>query len=94
MVIYVFWKFLNSHKKDNRNCLRPWAHYLGKKFSYSVEELCLCTICSVWSKTTLITGGGAGANPPSCKTGTFFLMSLAIYRNFQSNGAKWPSLKL
>ena len=38
------------------------------------------TICSVWSKTTLITGdmGGAGVDPPSCKTGTFFLRSLAL----------------
>ena len=46
---------------------------------------------SVWSKITLITSsvGEAGVDPPSCKTGTFFLRSLAlnvpIYRNFQSN---------
>ena len=54
---------------------------------------------SVWSKTTLISGGvgGAGVDPPSWKTDTFFLrsmaLSLSIYRNFQSNGAKWWSLK-
>ena len=66
----------------------------------TVEEKCLCTIGSVWSKTTLITGsvGGTGVDPPSCKTSTFFLRSLAlsvpIYRNFQSNGGKWPRFKL
>ena len=44
---------------------------------------------SVWSKTTLITGGvgGAGADTPTCKTSTPLLRSLAlssvpIYRNF------------
>ena len=33
---------------------------------------------SVWSKTTLNTGGagGAGASPPTCKSGTFFLIPL------------------
>ena len=55
---------------------------------------------SVWSKTTLIpcSVGGAGVDPPCCNTGQFFIRSLAlnvpIYRNFQSNGAKWQSLKL
>ena len=55
---------------------------------------------SVCSKTTLIASSvsGAGVNPPFCKMGTFFLRSLAlsipIYRNFQSNGDKWRSLKL
>ena len=54
----------------------------------------------VWNKTTLITGGvgGAGVVPPSWKKGTIFLWSLVlsvpIHRNFQSNGAKWRSLKL
>ena len=58
-------------------------------------------IHSVWSKTTLITGGvdGVGELPPTCKMGTFFLgpwllNSVPIYRNFESNGAKWRSLKL
>ena len=36
--------------------------------------------------------GGAGVDPPSCKTGTFFVRSLAlsepIYRHFQSNECK------
>ena len=55
---------------------------------------------SVWSKTTLITGGVGGerVNPPSWKTGKFFLRSLTlsepIYRNFQSNEAKWRNFKL
>ena len=57
-------------------------------------------IASVRSKTTLITGCVCGkwVDPPFCKMDTFFLRSLAlsvpICRNFQSNGAKWRSLKL
>ena len=41
----------------------------------TVEQKCLCTIFSVWSKTTLITGGvgGTGVDPSSCKTSSFFL---------------------
>ena len=37
---------------------------------------------SVSSKNTLITGdvGGAGADPHTCKMGTFFLASLALRR--------------
>ena len=64
-------------------------------FKNTVELMCLCTIYSVWSKTTLITVGvgGTGVDPPSCKMSTFFLGSLAlsmpICRNFQSNGANW-----
>ena len=38
--------------------------------------------------------GGARVDPPPRKMETFFLMSLAlsvpIYRNFKSNGGKWP----
>ena len=43
-------------------------------------RICLCTICSVWCKTTLITGGvgGVGADPPTFKIRTFFLISLAL----------------
>ena len=80
-------------------CQDPHCTNRGK-LVLTVEEKCLCTICSVWSKTTLITGGvgGTGVNPPSCKMGTFFLGSLAlnvpIYRNFQSNGANLWSFKL
>ena len=42
---------------------------------YSVEELKDSTNHSVWSKTTLITGGvsGAGVYAPTCKMGTSFL---------------------
>ena len=52
------------------------------------------------STTTLITSCvvGTGVNPPYCKMDRFFLRSLAlsipIYRNFQSNGVKWRSIKL
>ena len=54
---------------------------------------------NLWSKTTIITSsvGGARVDPPLRKINTFFLRSLAlsvpIYRNFQSNGDKWRSLK-
>ena len=57
-------------------------------------------IASVRSKTTLITDClcGKWVDHPFCKMNTFFLMSLAlsvpICRNFQSNGARWRSLKL
>ena len=44
------------------------------------KEINDCTTCSVWSKTALIIGGvGAGADSQTCKTGTFFLMSLALF---------------
>ena len=55
---------------------------------------------SVWSKTTLITGGvvGAGAGPPICKIGIFFQIPFALVmpigNNFQLNGASEQSLKL
>ena len=61
---------------------------------HTVRELKDWPNSSVWSKTTLITGGvgRTGVDPPSYKTDTFFLRSLAlsvsIYRNFQSNGGK------
>ena len=66
-------------------------HLSSKTF---VRSTCFC------SKTSLTTGcvGGTWVNPPPCKMDTFFLRSLAlsvpICRNFQSNGAKWRSLKL
>ena len=42
----------------------------------------------VWSKTTLTTGsvGGSEKDPTTCKTGIFFLMSLAA--NFQRSPIK------
>ena len=67
---------------------------------HTVGELKDWTKCHLWSKTTLNTGGmgGAGVDPPTCKMGTFFLMSLTLtepsLNNFQLNGGKWPSLKL
>ena len=48
----------------------------------------------LWSKTTLNTGGmgRARVNPPTCKMGNFFVMSLTLtepsLNNFQLNGAK------
>ena len=35
----------------------------------------------VWNKTTLITGGagGAGVDPPTCKMGIFFIISLTLF---------------
>ena len=47
---------------------------------HTVLDISPCTICSVWSKMTLIKGyvGGAGADPPSCKVGAFFLKSMAL----------------
>ena len=71
-----------------------------QKQAHTVLDRKDCTIALLWSKTSLITGGvgRAGVDPPSRKTNTFFLRSLAlsapIFRNFQSNGAKWRSLKL
>ena len=68
--------------------------FLKELVQIEMEEKCLCTICSVWSKTTLITGsvGGTGEDPPTCKMGVFFLMPLRLtepsLNNFQLNGAK------
>ena len=67
-----------------------------------VGELKDWTKRHLWSKTTLIASSvsWAGVNPPTCKMGTFFLMSLTLtltepsLNNFQLNGGKWPSLKL
>ena len=61
------------------------SYFLGlkiKKCNFStvntVVEICLLTKASVWSETSLNTGGvgvgGAWADPPTCKMGTFFLM--------------------
>ena len=69
-------------------------HHLYSSNIQLSKELCLSTICFVWSKTTLVTGGvgGAAENPPTSKMGTFFLMSLTltepIFNNFHLNGAK------
>ena len=63
-------------------------------YNNTVKPKSLCTICSAWSKTTLITGsvGRTGVDPPSCKMGIFFLMSLTLtepsFNNFHLNGAK------
>ena len=56
-------------------------------------EICLHTKASVWSKTSLNTGGvgRAVAAPPTSKSGKFLSWPLAlskpIYSNFQINGA-------
>ena len=64
----------------------------------TVGELMDLTNRSVWSTTTPFTSsvGGANVNPPSCKTGTFFLryftISVPIYRNFQVSNFGWKKL--
>ena len=74
---------------------------LSNRSRCTLVEKSLYSKASVWSKTSLNRGcvGGIWVDPPTCKMNTtFFLRSLGlsmpIYRNFQSNGAKWPSLKL
>ena len=69
-------------------------------YKHTVGELKDWTKRHLWCKTTLNTGGmgGARVNSPTCKIGAFFLMSLTrtepSLNNFQSNGGKWPRLKL
>ena len=73
--------------------------YLINKVEHRVS-IQLWTERILWSKTTQTTGcvGGTWEDPPTCKMGTFFLMSLTLtepgLNNFQLNGGKWPSLKL
>ena len=63
---------------SRQQCILPNVHSLSKTISltdtHTVKPKSPCTIRSVWSKTTLITGcvGGAGMDPPSCKMDTFF----------------------
>ena len=68
-------------------------HTVGEKrieqnIIYGVKLPLLQAVCA----------GQGGVDPPPRKMNTFFLGSLAlsvpIYRNFQSNDAKWRSLKL
>ena len=53
----------------------------------------------LWSKTTQTTGGvdRIWEDPPTCKMGTFFLMSLTLtepsLNNFQLNRASWQTIK-
>ena len=94
-MIYYFPK--NMRKK--MFCIvfkKDWLTFLTLTCKeYTLKEIKDYTIRSpcLWSKTTLIPGdvGGTGVDPPTCKTGTFYLRSLAlcvlIFRNFQSNGA-------
>ena len=53
---------------------------------------------SVWSKTVQITGSVGGLGNPTCWKYRKILMSLTltgpIFKNFQSNGALWQTLKL
>ena len=70
---------------------------------YTVGELNDLTNRSIWSKTTLyllqaVWVGQGWILPLEKQVCTFFLRSLAlrvpIYKNFQSNGAKWRSQNL
>ena len=56
---------------------------------HALEELCLCTIRSVWNKTTLITGGVEGANPTSVKWGHFLLCHWHLGCQFQKKNCLW-----
>ena len=88
------------HADDKQSSQLLNIHSLFEYSIYSWGIKGFNTPQSVCSKTTLIASSvsEAGMNPPFCKMGTFFLRSLAlsipIYRNFQSNGGKWRSLKL
>ena len=81
--------------------------FLVRLFSRDNRDPCICGVVtstlrlksllplpSVWSKTTLNTGGMGGAreDPPTCKMGTFFVISLTLtepsLNNFQLNGVK------
>ena len=64
------------------------------EFKDTVVDRKDCTPALLWSKTTQTTGGvdGTWEDPPTCKMGTFFLMSFTLtepsLNNFQLNGAK------
>ena len=79
-------------EKNYRSYIRICDDTVGEKKDWTKRDF--------RSKTTLITGGVSRTwvNPPFCKMATFFHRSLAlsmpIYRNFQSNGVKWRSIKL
>ena len=55
-------------------------HTFWDSIWYTVGELKDWTKRNLWSKTTLNTGGmgGARVDPPTCKMGTFFLMSQTL----------------
>ena len=63
---------------------------------YTVEEKCLCTICFVWSKTTLITGsvGGAVGILPFVKWGHIFYVPDTNWAEFQQFPIKWSKTTL
>ena len=90
--ILMLVKDSSSHLSLYEELRNLQADTVGELKDWTKRNLC--------SKTTLIASSvsGAGVNPPFCKMGIFFLRSLAlsisIYRNFQSNGGKWRSLKL
>ena len=85
-------------------CIWPTTYIYASKPSFlghlQYLDISLGPLAVFWSKTTLNTGcvSGTWVDPTSCKMGSFFLRSLAlsvpIYRNFQSNGAKWRCMKL
>ena len=55
--------------------------------AYTVVDIKDCTHALLWSKTTRTTGcvGGTWEDPPTCKMGTFFLMSLTLTEPILSN---------
>ena len=54
--------------------------FYSKQSSITEFTVYLCTIRSVWSKTTLISGGvgGEGDNPTTCDMGEIILMPLVL----------------
>ena len=79
--------------------------FLGYKCRYSAEQKWTYVFGrSLWSKTTLITGGveGAWADSPTYKMWTFFLMSLAnflkkmaqFFHNFQIDVISFTHLQV
>ena len=72
--------FLNGNSQAY-DCSLYWHAILPMHHAHSRNSL--CTICFVWSKTSLISGsaGGTemgGSSHFTCKLGTFFIMSLSL----------------
>ena len=66
--------------KSIKNVIRKFTPTKYEISTVTPTEIKDYTICSVWCKTLLITGGegGAGVDPLSCITGTFILSSFSL----------------
>ena len=98
--VYYFLNFHITYRYLDTTCHMYLVYLSSMAYAYTVGEKKDWTKRDFRSKTTLITGSvyGTWVNPPFCKIATFFHRSLAlsmpIWRNFQSNGVKWRSIKL